>query len=234
MILIIHPYDSSTKTLLKVKNKITRKYSNDIKYFLIYPDDCSHQLCLEEIKRCTSEDLIIFLGHGTSKNLIGAKGDRFESFVSPDAIEENPDYYYNDAFINPSNYYLFEGKKLFCVACDSNKLCKKLVAKGMNSYIGFGKLPSSSNEYLYQVNNRVVAKVKGEINYLIYTTLLISINKSLDIYKCYKLMRFILSQRIGKILSTKSKYRFQIANQLFLIEDGLTYYGKDTLYQINK
>lgn len=230
-ILIVHPLDNSTRALGKIKNYIAGLYPERTHIFNIHPNDASHNKCLEQINKHPNNGLIIFLGHGRSDKLYGGKGDLYEykSLVSPDAIEEFPEkYYYNDQFINPSNYGVFTNKKIFCLACNSNQLGKRLIESGAESFIGFGDLPTSQAEFAEKgiaASDHLIASMKGEINYIVEHSLSHALSTNYDFEGLRNILQFITSQRIVSVLSTKVRYRIALAFQLYSIKQEIVVLG---------
>lgn len=159
-ILIIHPEDPSTSFLQEIKNYLIHKFKNNIEYVRINPNDTSHLNCINKIKQHPENSLVIFMGHGKSDKLYGSRGKLFESrnFESESAVEENPELFYNkDNFINKENVSVFAGKKVFCLACNSNaEIAKFAIEYGAKSFFSFGDIPTSKEEfkdYKESINN---------------------------------------------------------------------------------
>lgn len=150
-ILIIHPYDQSTLFLNEINNHLSKSFANNIEYFRIQTNDTSHSHCLKKIIAHPENGFVIFMGHGRSNKLYGSKGDLFESadFESSTAFEENPELFYNnDKFITEENVDVFSGKKVFCLACNSNEsIAKEAIKKGAKSFFSFGDIPTSKEEF---------------------------------------------------------------------------------------
>lgn len=237
MILIIHPQDPTTKALGRIKNHLFCEFPEDVKIFNVHANEESHKECIKVIKNCTCDDLVIYLGHGRGDSLYGAMGNSFESkmFVDSRTIEETPEeFFFEDKLINETNYGIFKGKKLICVACHSKELGKKLRGCGISSFIGFGELPSTKGEYKEYngiISQKVVDIVKGDINLFIKRSIPFSIRNNLDFYHCYKLLQFSMAKVIAHTLSSKSRFKNQIAGQLFKVMNGITYFGSDIVYK---
>src|SRR5205085_3830294 len=168
-ILIIHPYDKTTFFLDKIKNSLIQRFGELIHHFNVHPNEVSHEDCLKRIASHPENGFIIFFGHGRTDKLYGSKGESFESgeFVSQEAKEQNPEaYYYNDNFIHEGNVEVFAGKKIFCLACNSNnKIATLSMQKGARSFLGFGDIPTSINEFeekKQRVTSELIGKMKAE------------------------------------------------------------------------
>ncbi len=157
-ILIIHPHDKTTQFLESINNNLQPEFSNDIQYFRIETNDNSHKQCLERIKEHPSNGIIIFLGHGRSDALYGSKGDEYSPSLEWEEIAAFPDlYYFNESFISKSNADVFYEKKVFCLACNSNnKIAEYAIDKGAISFLGFGDIPTSSEEFSIDGTTNVI------------------------------------------------------------------------------
>lgn len=241
-ILIVHPYDKTTRFLNKIKWHLIHKDSDRIHHFNIQPDAFSHLKCIERIVTHPKEGLIIYLGHGRSDKLYGSKGDMHGSIdnVSPEAIDENPSaYYYNDSFITKENCSIFDEKKVFCLACNSNgTIALESINNGSKVFLGFGDLPTSISEFeekSVHVSNNFVAKMKGELNYIIKQSLTLGIQKNLTFQEVLDYIRFITSQRISDILVNNKgfKERRLLADYLYVLKKEVTIFGDRKLKLFN-
>lgn len=204
-VLIVHPKDKTTSFLDRIKNHLLHSFEGNIHHFNVYPNDESHQQCLEKIKSNPNCGLVIFFGHGKTTQLCGAKGDLYDNsdFLSKDAIAESPDkYYYNEDFITNENVNIFKGKKVFCLACNSNdKIASFALAKGAITFLGFGNIPTSMPEFkndgLKNVSNDIVILMKTELNYIIKKSLKIGIEKRYTFNQIRNVISFITNQRIA-------------------------------------
>lgn len=205
-ILLIHPNDKSTSFLDKIKNYLVQRFDDRIHHFNVYSNVESHNQCIERIKSNPDEGLVIFFGHGRTTKLYGAKGDLYDNldFVSKDAIAEEPDkYYYNDDFINQDNAEVFQGKKVFCLACNSNdKIASFTIESGATVFLGFGDIPTSMPEFeedgLENVSNDLVKLMKTELNYIIKRSLEIGIEKNYTFYQLKNVICFITNCKVSQ------------------------------------
>lgn len=238
-ILIVHPNDKTTSFLDKIKNHLLHSFEGNIHHFNVYPNDESHQQCLEKIKSNPDNGLVIFFGHGKTTQLCGAKGDLYDNsdFVSKDAIAESPDkYYYNEDFITNENVNIFKGKKIFCLACNSNdKIASFALAKGATTFLGFGDIPTSMPEFkndgLENVSNDIVILMKTELNYIIKKSLEIGIEKRYTFNQLRDLISFITNQRIAHylIVDQSSKIRHILADYLYQLKSNIKVLGNGNL-----
>ncbi len=238
-ILIIHPQDNTTTFLNRIKNHlIYSSIGQNVSHFNIHPYDESHQQCLRRVLDHSENGLIIFLGHGRSDRLYGAKGSLYNhrEFVSDDAIKETPDkYYHKENFIDESNVSVFKGKKVFCLACNSNDRIGKLAGDlGVSAFMGFGDIPTSIAEFKlkgHDVSERFVAIMKAELNYVIKNALLYAIQKKLSFSELKSLIDFLCSQRIAEgIINAKGhKQRHLLGDFIYLLKKEIVIFGNASL-----
>jgi len=235
-ILIIHPRDNTTRFLNRVKNHLVYDYHEIVHHFNIQYSDSSHNECLERIVKHQESGLILFFGHGRSDSLYGSKAPLYDQLVSEDAVLEQPEKYYGkEVFINEENAEAFKGKKVFCLACNSNsKLAQKIIDAGAITFLGFGDIPSSIKELKEQGESdnlvsleRMVRELKTEYNYIIKKSLGLAILNSFTFEQLYDMIRFISNQRISDILVNKShlKERRRIADYLYNFKSEMKIYG---------
>lgn len=236
-LLIIHPYDNSTKFLERIKNHLVGLFPQHTHYFSVKPNDDSHQLCLNTIESFNENGLILFMGHGKSNCLFGAKGDSYGTFVSEGAQEENPEqYFYNDNFIHQENVDVFKSNKIISLSCNSNgKIGKFAIEAGAKTFLGFGDLPTSIHEFKEKGEEskvgvslaRVEQIYKSEINYIIKRSIEISISNGFTFEEFYDLIKFITNQRLTHYLINQKELgeRKLIANYLYTFKNEICIYG---------
>jgi len=226
-ILIIHPYDTTTVSLKRITNYLKRQFPTLVYSYEIKPNKESHFQCIELIKSHSNEGLIIFMGHGRSDGLYGAKGKYADKLYCEDAFLDEPDKIYNHhLFITSESAHIFKNKKLFCLACNSNSFGSILINAGCKSYIGFGDLPSSVDEFIevnkIPINYHLVSDYKGTLNYIIKICIGKAIKESYNFKELYHLIRFALSQHIANYLIDNKTNRHR-----HIITDALYYTKKD-------
>lgn len=230
-ILIVHPNDKTTSFLNKIKNHIVSSFKEQVHHYNVYPNEDSHNNCLNRISNHPKEGLIIFLGHGRTDRLYGSKGNLFGEidFASSDAIDENPElFYYNDNFINESNINVFEGKKVFCLACNSNnRIAQFAIENGATSFLGFGDIPTSKNEFEEKkeiVSKNFIKRMKAELNYIVKTCLAIGLRKGLTFEELLNYIQFLTNQRLANIIMNEKHFK-----ERYLLADYLYYFKKEAV-----
>lgn len=234
-ILIIHPDDKSTFFLNRIKSKLKQDYNDIIHFYNVKPNDLSHKNCIKLVANEQKIKLVVFLGHGKSDTLCGSKGNLYDGFGYHNEIllqEEPKDFYYNEHFINESNLENFKGKNIFCLSCNSNeKIALDAINAGVISFIGFGNIPTSIDEFKklkYEyVSSDLVRSMKTEINYIIKTSLHLAIKHDFSIIELEKYIKFISNQRISDILINNKKYkdRYILADNIYLFMKEMKIFG---------
>ncbi|WP_405376874.1 hypothetical protein [Nonlabens sp. Asnod3-A02] len=236
-VLIIHPYDKSTSFLDRIKNHLLAEFHDSVHYFSIKPNERSHKECLEVIKKFSGNGLLLFMGHGKSNCLYGAKADNYGTLENELIKAEQPDsYFYEDNFINIHNIEVFNEKKIISLSCNSNaQLGKKSVENGAKVFLGFGDLPTSIEELKEQGEEskngislgKIEQALKTEINDIIKKSIRIGINKDYNFLELVKLIQFITNQKISHYLVNQKKLseRKLIANYLYTFKQEIKVYG---------
>jgi hypothetical protein len=209
-VLIVHPYDKSTRFLERIKNYLQAEFPEDSHYFNVKPNLKSHNQCLELIMDFSNNHLLLFMGHGKSNSLYGAKGDYYGTLENNDVKSEKPDlYYYNDDYINLENIDVLKDKKVIVLSCNSNsQIGRKAVAKGAKVFLGFGDLPTSIAELEEKGEenksgvslSKIEQALKTEINDIVKKSIAISIKKNNTFTQLFDLICFVTNQKISHYL----------------------------------
>jgi hypothetical protein len=236
-ILIIHPYDKSTSFLERIKNHLQSEFQEDCHYFNIKPHIASHKQCLLEINNFSNDGLILFMGHGKSNCLYGAKGDYYGTIENELVKEENPEkYFYEDNFINDKNINIFKDKKVISLSCNSNgQIGRKAIEFGAKVFLGFGDLPTSVGELEDKGEESktgtslltIEQAIKTEINYIIKKSIEIGVVNNYSFVELVNLIHFISNQRISDYLVNQKKIneRKLIANYIYDFKKEIKIYG---------
>jgi hypothetical protein len=236
-ILIVHPYDKSTSFLERIKNHLQAEFQDSGHYFSVKPNEASHNQCLETIKDFSKNGLLLFMGHGKSNCLYGAKGDYYGTLENDLIKAEEPDkYFYEDNFINENNLSIFKGKKIISLSCNSNgQIGRKSVENGAKVFLGFGDLPTSIEELEEQGEKsksgvslgKIEQALKTEINDIIKKSVRIGIIKNYSFSELVDLINFITNQKISHYLVNQKKVseRKLIANYLYTFKKEIKIYG---------
>lgn len=234
-IIIIHPDDKSTSFLNRIKSNLKNEYEHIIHFYNVKPNNLSHQNCIKLLQNSNSYKFVIFFGHGKSDNLCGSKGKFYDNsgFHNEVLSLENPqDYFYKEDFIDISNISLFKDKNIFSLSCNSNeKIAIDAINAGANSFIGFGNIPTSIDEFkkidCESSSKDLVRNMKTEINYIIKTSLNLAIKNNSTIENLANYINFISNQRISDILVNQKKYkeRLILAENIYLFKKEMKVFG---------
>nr|WP_321411881.1 hypothetical protein [uncultured Allomuricauda sp.] len=236
-ILIIHPYDKSTSFLERIKNYLQAEFQETVHYFNVKPNKASHTQCLKTMKDFSEKGLLLFMGHGKSNCLFGAKGDYYGTLENDLVKAEEPDkYFYEDNFINEQNVGVLNGKKIISLSCNSNgQLGRYSIENGAKVFLGFGDLPTSIKELKEQGEEsksgvslgKIEQALKTEINDIVKKSVAIGIIKGYSFKELLELIYFITNQKISNYLVNQKKVneRKLVANYLYTFKKEIKIYG---------
>lgn len=236
-LLLVHPYDKSTSFLERIKNHLQAEFADSCHYFNVKPNKNSHNQCLNTIRDFSNDGLLLFMGHGKSSCLYGAKGDLYGTLENEDVKAEAPEkYFYSDDFINDKNIDVFNQKKIISLSCNSNgRLGRKSVENGAKVFLGFGNLPTSIEELEEQGEesrpgvslSKIEQALKSEINYIMKKSIAIGIHKNYSFTQLVDLIYFITNQKISYYLVNQKRVseRKLIANYLYSFKKDIKLYG---------
>ena len=237
MILLIYPKDPTIKRIEQHGNRVAKALTDVSSKFIIYPNEESKRLIHQEMIRGEEDDLIVFMGHGRSTALFGARGKYYnrEEDVDYRVLQENPEFLYNDEnFIDSSTYHLFKNKNVVLFACVSNELGPLLISSGAKGVLGFGKLPTTVTEFqddwqFVKVNRHAVAALSGIID-VSFERAFIRVAKNngnlVDLVYCIKNE---IHWHISMLLYSRARYRYVLADILYAIEKSIVVFGKSDI-----
>lgn len=237
MILLIYPQDPTIRRIERHSKRIVRSLPSVAERIVIEPKDSSKIQAHLAIKASNDEDLIVFMGHGRSDALFGARGDKYKEaeYVDYRVIDENPELYYNDEnFIDGTSYRLLAGKKIVSFSCVSNELGKRLVNAGTKAALGFGKLPTTvaefEDEWHYKnVNPHVVAAMSGILDVSFGRALLRTVKQGGNMTDLAYCIKDEIHWHIAMLLYSKARYRYMLADVLSAVEKAVVVSGDATL-----
>lgn len=230
MIFLVHPIDPTIKRLRRIIRYVIR-HTKMAETLLIFPGEAHKKYAHKKIEEQSDEDFIVFLGHGRSDALFGSKGVHWIAEVSPEALSENPNEFYNDEnFISLDTYHLFNNKKLFCFACNSVQFGKNLEKHGIKMVLlGFDKLPTTKEEFKddwgITVSEHMLAATKGCLNIAVRQCVIAAAEEHREFGELEEIMKFELQKQISYLLSSKARYRYQLANVLAAIKANVMVVG---------
>ena len=230
MIFLVHPIDPTIKRLRRIVKYVIR-HTEMTETLLISPGDAHKKYAHKKIEEQSDEDFIVFLGHGRSDALFGSKGIHWTAEVSSEAQAENPQEFYNDEnFISSATYHLLNNKKMFCFACNSVQFGKNLEKHGVKMVLlGFDKLPTTSEEFQddwgITVSKHMLAATKGCLNVAVRQCVIAAEEEHREFGELEEMMKFELQKQISYLLSSKARYRYQLANVLATIKANVMVVG---------
>lgn len=224
MIRIICPQDPTIRCVERQARRLDRRLGGMSKIYVVKPNDKSKSDCHQKIKSWSEDDIIIFMGHGRSDALFGSRGRNFNAMGHDSGFEvDNPEDYYNDEnFIDKSNYVFLKGKSIVCFACETNLLAKKLIDAGAKSVLGFGKMPTSVEEFksdwkLPYISKKMIAFMNGVLNVSFRDAMIKVVNMGGEIVDIAIYFKMEMRRQISLLLHSKAKYRYDIADVLYKI-----------------
>lgn len=237
MILLIYPQDPTIRRIERHGKRIARSLSGVSERIVIEPKDASKIRAHHAIKASDDGDLIVFMGHGRSDALFGARGNRYKDaeYVDYRVIEETPELYYNDEnFIDSATYRLLVGKKIVSFACVSNELGKRLVSAGTKAALGFGKLPTTIAEFkdewhINNVNMHMVAAMSGILDVSFGRALIRAVKQGGNMTDLAYCIKDEIHWHIAMLLYSRARYRYLLASVLYEVEKEVVVIGDATL-----
>lgn len=206
----------------------------------VEPNGPSHENCLNKLNSFKEGELVIFLGHGRSDTLFGSKSDDYGALIENDGDEDNNLLnYYNNNFINKDNAYVFNNKKVICLACNSNSdISKFAIEGGAKSFIGFGDIPTSEDEFREHkiiVGDKTIAIMKYELNMIMIHSLSMAINLNYTNTEFRNLLYLVTNKRMFTLITKNKglKTRRVISDFLFKFKNGLNIRGEREIHLIN-
>jgi hypothetical protein len=228
-IICIYPDDCSTRFLDRIQYRLKRELNEQFHCYKVKPNQPSHDRCLERLCNNAEEELVIFLGHGRSDCLFGATS---YSRLLGSAYWEAADDYENENFINRDNVGVFSGKKVFCLSCNSAERIGKLAyQQGAKAFIGFGDIPTEE-AVLEGMGTRLrsfTARFKGELGWIVKTSLVHSIKKNHNFFQLYDTVQLFTNVSINSIILTHinlrerrvlADYLYKFSSEMKLFGDG--------------
>ena len=125
-LLIVHPKDATTEFLSEICAFLQSKFKNSVVVYRINCTDSEHEKVKASIEN-SKVAKILFLGHGSSYSLQGAKNDSYSKEV----------------FISKKELKIFEKKDFLCLSCKSTEFLHR---QYNINYVGFGDMPTHMEE----------------------------------------------------------------------------------------
>lgn len=179
-----------------------------------------HSAFFEFIHKIDDNELILFLGHGTSHGLSGARTNIYET----------------DAFITERQLNVFKNKKVILLSCRSDQYLNTYFKDcGLKSAIGFPNLITDFQEIEEHDNPKRVEDItkedvelfKNAIIDIVKYSLGDYININLTIFHLFNRIKLRINKRIIKFyIETSNKGKLPLGKMLNDMVDGLTFLEK--------
>ncbi len=195
---IIHPKDDTTDFLEEIYLYLKENTSAEINVIRLTTKE-DHSSFFEFIHEIDNNELILFLGHGTSSGLSGARTN----------------FYQSDAFITERQLSVFKNKNLILLSCRSNQYLNTYFKDcGLKSSIGFPNLITDFQEIEEHDDPKRVEDITKEDIELFKNSIVNIVKYSLEDFILNNLTVFQLFNRI-KLRTNKRiiKFYIEISNQ---------------------
>lgn len=236
MIKLIYPIDPTIPRIRRHAERLSHCLPVPSKRVVLQPNEASKSLAHQEIAISGDCDLLVFMGHGRSDALYGAKGKYYNSvgFIDECAMDDIAYFYNDDSFIDADTYGLFTGKKVLCFACKSGELGEKLVNAGAKVVLGFGLLPTTREEFENDwnekgINNRAIDAMAGIFDVSFCRALCRTVFRGGNFADLLFCIKNEIHSHIAMLLYSKARFRYQLANVLYEVEKSVTVSGDSRL-----
>ncbi len=184
----IHPADKGLKFLKRVNTDLQKQSGIDYTYLRLEANHQSHEKAIKQLLEAES-GLLIFLCHALDKSIRGCN-------IVHSAFGRSHKEYSYGALISPSkNLKVFDGKSVFCLACNSKEIGPYAIDNGAKVYLGFGNIPFFLREN-FKVE-RVTNTVKKELATVIYQSLKYALATNSTFNELSQMIQIGFDQRIS-------------------------------------
>lgn len=201
-IICIFPKDKSTNFLDVIYDCIP---NTEMIIKIRIDSDATTKQAKDALREATSDTFIIYMGHGTDSDLRN---------------------YNEKIFIDDTEYYLFEGKSVFCISCYSSTLLNRI--PNIKAYVGFGNIPSEDVELItYGINEglKEISDIFNEkISLIIKRALSSQLREigNINLDELYFILKLLINKEISTTILSKDKYYREISSLLYDIKYNLT------------
>lgn len=222
--LIIFPEDQTTDFLIEIIEHLTAYCSQDkFEMLRIAPSDKAHDDCLAYLSK-SDHKTIIFLGHGGSYYLAGARNNEYRK----------------DKFVTTKEKPLFKNKNLFLLACRSAEFLYNIKDISINVCIGFGDLPTEIDEIIGAreqaadsypgISSLEITKFRTILVEVIKFSLEECFNKGLTFEELYYRIRLRINKKIPEIiLEERTNGNRALVNFLYQVKNEIEIEGNKKL-----
>lgn len=228
-LLTIHPINEDLRFLKKFVRNLKNYNSELVITRSLSNNGSSHLKTMTDIEALNENDIVCFLSHGATRAIHGSEyRARYGSHIRQYSYMDQNGY-----FIDKSNIGVLQGKKVFCLSCNSDTLGKLAIESGVKVFIGFSTIDfDNRNELTSNQNPRssVIVKTKYSLRKAVYQSLVYALEYNITFYELSNLLKINLNKEIDDlILTNKSKDGFKYyktaADCLLTIKEGITLFG---------
>lgn len=215
----IHPKDDSTDFLEEIYKYLSEKTNVEIKLLRLNNKN-DHSDFFDIIPNIPENELILFLGHGTSLGLSGAITSEFQYLE----------------FITDNQLFVFKNKQIILLACRSNQYLKTHFNKcDLKTAIGFPNLITDVDEIQYHDDQIRVEGLTAEdielFKIIIVDVMKYSledyINNNLSIHQFYNRIKLRIHKRLIKLYNeTPNKGKLPLGKMLNDMVEGMNFFFK--------
>lgn len=227
MLFGIHPADKDLNFFRKLNEELYEKFHPNYIYLRLEPNYRTHDKCIR-VLNMHKEGSLFFFCHALEKSIRGCKIEH----VASGRNFRNFNY---GTLISPErNMTIFQGKKVFCLACYSKDLGPQAMAAGSKVYLGFGDIPFYIKENYKE--SKIESAVKNNLKEIIGRAIELSITYNWSFNKLSSFIELSIDKRRLDLLFDKSsgkKIRLEVSNVLSRIKNGLTMFGNGELTVVN-
>lgn len=236
MIRIISPRAPKDRCIERQARRLDRRLGDDSRVYVVMPREESKERCHQYIRQWDKDDLIVFMGHGRSDGLVGSRAVYAGMMGEEEALDKDPELYYDDEyFIGPVNYQLLAEKKVVCFACESDLLGDELVKAGAIAVVGFGKMPSSRDEFVEErydkrmTTRAMIAALNGAINVAFRDAMIMAVKMQGEMSDVAVYFKMEMRRQVSLLLHSKAKYRYFLATILYDIAKTVKVLGDQSV-----
>lgn len=224
MIRIISPRSPEDRCIERQARRLDRRLGDVSRVYVVMPNAKSKNECHQLIRQWKNEDLIVFMGHGRSDGLVGSRALFAGMMGAEDSLDRAPELYYDDEyFIGSDDYSLLADKKVACFACESDLLGEELIKAGAIAIVGFGKMPSSKEEFdperydKRMITRAMIAALNGAINVAFRDAVIMAVRMNGEMSDLAIYFKMEIRRQVSMLLHSKAKYRAILASILYNI-----------------
>ncbi|WP_044397943.1 hypothetical protein [Lacinutrix sp. Hel_I_90] len=219
----VHPEDKNLKFLKRTIRELSEKFNEKFRYLKLEKNYHSHEIIAKSLIDA-NEGLVLFFCHALDKSIRGCQ------IMGSARGTEHKDFVYGSWISPTKNIKVFNGKSVFCLACNSNDLGKYALENGALVYLGFDGIPFYLKENFKE--DLISSLVKENLEQIVTYNLSLAIENNYTFNQLAIQLRLSFDKRRITLMKDKAKGRatkIQIANVLSVIRNGIRIYGDGTL-----